>query len=97
MTIRPLSSEILSIECNQSNFNCFFQEEYAARYAFEYKIRDVNMRNEFGHEEKREGENANGIYHVALPDGRMQKVEYHADDSGYHAKVTYEKMEETEN
>ncbi|XP_044254147.1 uncharacterized protein LOC123004777 [Tribolium madens] len=65
---------------------------YAARYAFGYKIRDVKMGNEFGHEEKREGENAKGHYHVLLPDGRMQKVEYFAGPSGYHAKVTYENL-----
>ncbi|XP_063910358.1 uncharacterized protein LOC135127721 [Zophobas morio] len=68
------------------------EHQYAARYAFGYKIRDVKMGNEFGHEEKRDGENAKGLYHVLLPDGRMQKVEYYADPSGYHAKVTYENL-----
>jgi hypothetical protein len=69
-----------------------FQHQYAARYAFGYKIRDAKMGNDFGHEEKRDGENAKGHYHVLLPDGRMQKVEYYADPSGYHAKVTYENL-----
>ncbi|RZC35077.1 Chitin bind 4 domain containing protein [Asbolus verrucosus] len=67
-------------------------QQYAARYAFGYKIRDVKMGNEFGHEEKRNGESAKGHYHVLLPDGRLQKVEYYADPTGYHAKVTYENI-----
>lgn len=66
-----------------------FQLQYAAQYAFGYKIRDYESGNDFGHEEIREGDVAKGRYHVLLPDGRLQNVEYWADPSGYHAKVTY--------
>nr|XP_023019380.1 uncharacterized protein LOC111508185 [Leptinotarsa decemlineata] len=64
--------------------------QYAARYAFGYRIKDAKEGNDFGHQEKRNGKNAEGSYYVLLPDGRKQKVDYFADTSGYHAKVTYE-------
>lgn len=66
------------------------QLQYASKYAFGYRIRDLESGNDFGHEETRDGDVAKGQYHVLLPDGRLQKVEYFADPTGYHAKVTYE-------
>ncbi|KAG5893655.1 hypothetical protein JTB14_028810 [Gonioctena quinquepunctata] len=64
--------------------------QYAARYAFGYRIKDAKAGNDFGHQEKRNGKSAEGSYFVLLPDGRKQKVEYWADTTGYHAKVSYE-------
>lgn len=69
-----------------------FQELYASKYAFGYHIKDTGEGNDYGHEEKRNGKYVEGEYHVLLPDGRIQKVEYYADKSGYHAKVKYEKL-----
>lgn len=48
--------------------------------------------NNYGHEEKRDGEITKGHYHVLLPDGRIQNVEYVVDLTGYHAKVTYQNL-----
>lgn len=45
---------------------------------------------EFGHRESRQGDEANGLYHVLLPDGRTQIVEYEADQDGYKPKVSYQ-------
>lgn len=45
---------------------------------------------EFGHRETRDGDEAMGSYHVLLPDGRTQIVEYTADQNGYQPKVTYQ-------
>lgn len=45
---------------------------------------------EFGHQESREDEAARGVYHVLLPDGRMQIVEYEADEQGYRPNIRYE-------
>lgn len=66
-----------------------FQLQYASKYAFGYRIRDYHTGTDYGHEEKREGKTAKGHYHVLLPDGRIQNVDYWADPSGYYAKVTY--------
>lgn len=52
----------------------------------------MEVGNDYGHEEKRDGKSAEGNYYVLLPDGRRQKVEYYADNSGYHAKVSYERI-----
>ncbi|XP_068241420.1 uncharacterized protein [Palaemon carinicauda] len=43
----------------------------------------------FGHSETRSGSVTRGRYYVDLPDGRRQVVEYYADETGYHPKVTY--------
>ena len=46
---------------------------------------------DFGHSEGRDGYATKGTYHVLLPDGRTQTVNYHVDDaySGYIADVSY--------
>ncbi|KAK4873503.1 hypothetical protein RN001_015532 [Aquatica leii] len=60
-----------------------------ANYNFEYHVQD-NYGNDFGHEEARQGDVAQGKYFVLLPDGRRQIVEYVADHNGYKPKITYE-------
>lgn len=40
--------------------------------------------------EQRDGDLATGEYHVLLPDGRTQKVQYEADSNGYRPMITYE-------
>lgn len=32
-----------------------------------------------------------GRYHVRLPDGRIQKVNYQVDENGYRAVVSYQR------
>ena len=45
----------------------------------------------FGHHENRNGYDTEGEYHVLLPDGRLQTVNYHVDGAygGYVADVQY--------
>lgn len=50
---------------------------------------DYHSAIDYGHEESRDGDQTKGKYHVLLPDGRIQNVNYWADPSGYHAKVSY--------
>uniref|UniRef100_A0A1I8N824 Pro-resilin n=1 Tax=Musca domestica TaxID=7370 RepID=A0A1I8N824_MUSDO len=69
-------------------------QSYASKYAFGYRIRDFGTGNDFGHKQNRD---ANGVtrgsYHILLPDGRIQNVVYHADDTGFHADVSFEGTE----
>ncbi|XP_026317930.1 uncharacterized protein LOC113228770 [Hyposmocoma kahamanoa] len=63
---------------------------YAANYEFGYRVRDHISGNDFGHRETKHGSKTNGNYHVLLPDGRMQNVNYSAGPEGFHADVSYE-------
>ncbi|XP_064111977.1 pro-resilin-like [Macrobrachium nipponense] len=62
-----------------------------AQYNFNYAVKDDNSRNDFGHQENRNGYDTKGTYYVQLPDGRLQKVTYYVNgDSGYVAEVSYQ-------
>lgn len=61
-------------------------------YAFDFGVKDDYSGAQFGHNENSDSEGiVKGSYIVALPDGRIQKVEYvaHPKD-GYKATVSYE-------
>ncbi|XP_014249544.1 pro-resilin-like [Cimex lectularius] len=60
-----------------------------AKYEFKYEVNVPDEYLEFGHQEQRDGDNTQGAYHVLLPDGRRQLVEYTVDGYGYHPKVSY--------
>ncbi|XP_062130220.1 uncharacterized protein LOC133841625 isoform X1 [Drosophila sulfurigaster albostrigata] len=65
--------------------------QYASKYAFGYRIRDFHTGNDFGHKQNRDSHGVTrGQYHILLPDGRIQNVIYHADDTGFHADVSFE-------
>lgn len=59
-------------------------------YAFAYGVQDDLSGTNFGHQESHDGLRTTGQYRVALPDGRIQRVTYTADENGYVAQVTYE-------
>ncbi|XP_047118571.1 pro-resilin-like [Schistocerca piceifrons] len=61
-----------------------------ANYEFSYEVQDAAAGLDFGHKESRQGDVANGMYHVQLPDGRQQRVDYVADEQGYRPNVKYE-------
>ncbi|KAI8422348.1 LOW QUALITY PROTEIN: hypothetical protein MSG28_006210 [Choristoneura fumiferana] len=58
-----------------------------ANYDFSYDVQDSGVSLDFGHNEKRKDDRATGSYHVLLPDGRMQLVEYEAGPDGYKPQV----------
>lgn len=58
-----------------------------ANYDFSYDVQDNGVSLDFGHNEKRKDDLATGSYHVLLPDGRMQLVEYEAGPDGYKPQV----------
>ncbi|XP_050689241.1 larval cuticle protein A3A-like isoform X3 [Eriocheir sinensis] len=58
-------------------------------YRYNYHVSDHYGAN-FGQHENGDGKNVYGSYHVDLPDGRRQRVDYTADHyGGYVAKVSY--------
>ena len=61
------------------------------QYHFSYKVLDDFALLNYGHSEERNGDKTVGNYHVQLPDGRLQNVNYKVDDeiSGYVADVQY--------
>ena len=61
-------------------------------YHYEYKVHDDKEYLDFGQKEEDDGQgNVHGYYHVQLPDGRHQRVDYHVTGhSGYIADVTYD-------
>jgi len=66
-----------------------FQQE-VPNYDFEYQVHGGE--NVFGHVETRRESTTNGKYYVILPDFRRQVVSYYADETGYHATITYEPL-----
>ncbi|XP_042858824.1 uncharacterized protein LOC122244928, partial [Penaeus japonicus] len=61
-----------------------------AHYSYEYAVNDNHLGTNFGHKEVREGYTTKGSYFVHLPDGRLQTVNYVADEHGYHPEVSFE-------
>ncbi|XP_059483429.1 pro-resilin-like isoform X2 [Neocloeon triangulifer] len=61
-----------------------------ANYEFSYEVNDPPSGQNFGHTERRQGDDTSGSYFVLLPDGRLQRVDYTAGVGGYRARVTYE-------
>merc|ERR1719481_1638017 len=61
-------------------------------YHYEYNVDDDKEYLHFGQEEEDDGTgNVHGYYHVQLPDGRLQHVDYHISGySGYIADVKYD-------
>lgn len=55
-------------------------------------MEDAASGNDFGHQEARQGDVAQGKYFVLLPDGRRQIVEYTADLGGYKPRISYEQV-----
>lgn len=53
-------------------------------------MQDASYGTDFGHQESRQGDVAQGRYFVLLPDGRRQIVDYVADQDGYKPKISYE-------
>ncbi|GLG96037.1 Cuticle Protein RR-2 28 [Gryllus bimaculatus] len=65
-----------------------------ANYEFQYEVQDFESGTDFGHQESRQDEFAQGEYRVVLPDGRTQIVEYEATPEGYKPQIRYEETAE---
>lgn len=58
-------------------------------FAFGYAVKDEYY-NDYAHDTTSDGKTRTGSYRTLLPDGRVQIVNYKADDYGYVADVKYE-------
>ncbi|XP_053647860.1 cuticle protein 7-like isoform X2 [Cherax quadricarinatus] len=66
-------------------------KEPAHPYNYAYEVKDGYKGVQFSAGESSDGNNVKGSYQVALPDGRLQNVDYNADHyTGYKAQVTYQ-------
>jgi Insect cuticle protein len=65
-----------------------FYHQEPANYEFSYEVNDPPSGQNFGHSERRQGDDTAGSYYVLLPDGRLQRVEYTAGVGGYRARVS---------
>lgn len=61
-----------------------------AKYEFTYEVKDAQSGLDFGQTESRDGDRAQGMFNVLLPDGRKQIVEYEADQDGFKPQIRYE-------
>ncbi|XP_037786317.1 pro-resilin-like [Penaeus monodon] len=62
----------------------------SARYNYKWEVKDKASRNNYGHEEHRDGALTQGSYFVHLPDSRLMRVDYYVDEYGYHPTITFE-------
>jgi len=92
---------VLALSCDASpvahaptnlHINPYLSRESEASYEFGYEVNDEKTGTKFGANEGREGVRTAGEYHVNLPDGRRQVVNYRVSDqdSGFVADVRYE-------
>ena len=72
------------------SLNSLFFSQPPSPYHFAYAVKDDYTYNNYGQDESSDGKVTTGSYHVLLPDGRTQIVNYKADSYGYNADVKYE-------
>lgn len=58
-------------------------------FYFDYAVKDDYYYVDYSHSSKSDGKVRTGTYKTLLPDGRVQTVNYKADDYGYNADVEY--------
>lgn len=61
------------------------------KYKYSYGVKDAHTKDEHSASEWRDGHNVAGEYSLREPDGSWRHVTYHADKSGFHAKVHHSK------
>lgn len=71
---------------------CTYFVQVVPQYPFTWAVNDHYVSSHYGHQEDRDGGHTRGSYFVSLPDGRVQKVTYAADEhSRFVATVSYER------
>lgn len=56
-------------------------------YSFSYSAEDEQGGGSHSHTQSFDGKRVQGHYMIQMADGSMRRVEYHADEKGFHAKI----------
>ncbi|XP_045106394.1 uncharacterized protein LOC123501562 [Portunus trituberculatus] len=76
-------------KCYPAKLNNINEPTIPAKYDFKYDVNAEAEGTSFSHQESRDNDLTKGNYEVQLPDGRIQKVTYTADENGFVAEVEY--------
>ncbi|OQR67301.1 cuticle protein 10.9-like [Tropilaelaps mercedesae] len=63
------------------------QENYEPPQPYEFGYTSQDPEGIHGHMQTSDGKTVRGHYEIQLADGNMRRVEYHADENGFRAKV----------
>ena len=63
------------------------QENYGPPSPYEFSYNSQDQEGAHGHSQSSDGRTVRGHYMIQMADGTMRRVEYHADENGFHAKV----------
>ncbi|OQR76181.1 glutamate receptor [Tropilaelaps mercedesae] len=63
------------------------EESYGPPQPYEFSYTAEDPEGSHGHSQTFDGNMVRGHYMIQLADGTMRKVEYHADENGFHAKI----------
>ena len=78
----------------KTGLQSYAQVHRPPHYHYSYQVMDPQYEGaQYGQQEFRHGEKTQGEYHVRLPDGRYQSVNYQVDGaaaSGFIADVSYD-------
>ncbi|KAG5673715.1 hypothetical protein PVAND_003736 [Polypedilum vanderplanki] len=84
----PLPTPTSYVEFNEHKYKTEHEHENK-NYDFGYHVTDYKSGNNFGHTQSKKQNVINGQYSILMPDGRIQVTKYIADDSGFHADISY--------
>jgi hypothetical protein len=63
------------------------EEDYGPPQPYEFSYSTQDHDGSHAHSQTSDGSTVRGHYMIEMADGTMRKVEYHADESGFHAKI----------
>ncbi|XP_003739081.2 uncharacterized protein LOC100907407 [Galendromus occidentalis] len=63
------------------------QQSYGVPMPYQFSYNSQDREGSHGHSQTSDGKRVQGHYYIQLADGRQRRVEYHADETGFHAKI----------
>ena len=83
----PITNHACSPSANLMTFVFVWQTSNV--YAFQWRVRNKEINKYYGHQESKDGSQVTGSYQVLLPDGRLQIVNYVANNKGFFPEISY--------